>query len=252
MEGIEHEGRKYAVWFMEDGIHLAQGNSIRTGFARSTVTWEQTSARIQELLNEGVYLSPAELAQAQDKALGFMADSLLMTARELTEEARATGLFTQTLAIHDQRKGCPELEKDVVAFANNEGGLEVLAQEYHSFLAAYANDRSITRFRVSEYNTRRIGVILDGLDYPERRFTAQPDFLRQCKMFITQDEIDHFFLNEGVDSNLAVYSHFCYPHTSEEHQKFIKDFCGEHSGGSCAGYDHTKTRKGLVYKRDYE
>ena len=29
--GIEYEGKKYAVWFMEDGIHLAQGDSVRTG-----------------------------------------------------------------------------------------------------------------------------------------------------------------------------------------------------------------------------
>ena len=250
--GIEHEVRKYAVWFMDDGIHLAQGNSARTGYARTTVTWEQASARILELLNEGAYLSPAELAQAQDKAMGYMADALLMTARELTKEARATGLFAQTLAIHDQPKGYPELEKEVGAFAKAGDGLSVLAQEYHTFLDAYANDRSLMRWRLSDYNTHRIGVVLDGIDYPQRSFSAQPDFLRQCKMFVTQDEIDHFFLNGGVDSNLSVYSHFCYPHAPEEHQKFIKSFYGEYSGGGCAGYSHTKTRKGLVYERDYE
>lgn len=250
--GIEHEGRKYAIWFLEDGIHLAQGNSVRSGYARTTVTWERASARILELLNEGAYLSPAELAQARDRALGDMADALLMTARELTQEARDTGLFARTLAIHDQPKGYPELEKDVVAFAKGEGGLAILAQEYHAFLAAYAKDRHITRFRVSEYNTHRIGVVLDGLDCPERSFTARPDFLRQCKMFITQDEIDHFFLDGGVESNLPVYAHFCYPHTPEERQRFIKDFYGEYSGGGCAGYNHTKTRRGLEYERDYE
>lgn len=249
--GIEHEGRKYAVWFTEDGIQVVQGNSVRNGYGRTLMTWEQASSRILELLNDGIYLSPAELPQAYDKAMDYMADALLMTARELTEEARTTGLFAQTLAIHDRPKGYPDLEKEVVAFANSEGGLATLAQEYHAFLEAYANDRSITRFRVSEYNTHRIGILLDGLSYPERRFTAQPDFLRQCKMFITQDEIDRFFLSGGAESNLSVYSHFCYPHTPEERQKFIKSFYGEYSGGSCDGYDHTKTRKGLTYKRDY-
>ena len=107
------------------------------------------------------------------------------------------------------------------------------------------------RFRPSPYNLHRIGIVLDGLSYPERRFTAQPDFLRQCKMFITQDEIDRFFLQESVESRLAIYSHFCYPHTAEEHQKFIKDRFGEYSGGACDGYDHTKTRTGLTYQREY-
>ena len=107
------------------------------------------------------------------------------------------------------------------------------------------------RFRISGYNTHRIGAVLDGLPYPDRHFTAQPNFLRQCKMFITQDEIDQFFLSSPTDSRLAVYSHFCYPHTPEERQKFIKDSFGEYSGGSRAGYQHTKTGKGLDYERDY-
>jgi len=249
--GIEYEGRKYAVWFLEDGIHLAQGDSVRTGYSKTMVTWEQASARILELLEAGTYLSASELAQAPDKVLHEAMDALLMTARDLNEEGRAQGLFPQTLTIHDQHKGYPELDEDMVAFAKTEGGLQTLAQEYHNFLDAYAAAPDIMRFRVSGYNTHRIGVVLDGLPYPERHFNAQPDFLRQCKMFITQDEIDHHFLREGVESRLAIYSHFCYPHTPEEHQKFIKGSFGEYSGGSRAGYQHTKTGKGLDYERDY-
>lgn len=249
--GIEYEGKKYAVWFMEDGIHLAQGDSVRTGHCRTTVTWEQVSARILELLEAGTYLSAAELEQAQDKVLLEMGDALLMTARDLTQESRAQGLFPQTLAIHDQRKGYPELDEDMVAFAKSEGGLAALAEEYHAFLNAYEQDRSIMRFRLSEYSTHRIGVVLDGIDLPERSFTAQPDFLRRCKMFITQDEIDQFFLAESVDSRLDVYAFFCHPHTKEEQQKFIKSRFGEYSGGGRDGYDYTKTYKGLTYQREY-
>ena len=249
--GIEYEGRKYAVWFLEDGIHLAQGDSIRTGYSKTVVTWEQVSTRILELLEAGAYLSAAELEQAPDKVLHEAMDALLMTARDLNEEGRGQGLFPQTLAIHDQHKGYPELDEDMVAFAKTKGGLKILTQEYHAFLDAYAAAPDIMRFRISGYNTHRIGVVLDGPSYPERSFTAQPNFLRQCKMFITQDEIDGFFLCDHLDSRLAVYSHFCYPHTPEEHQKFIKGSFGEYSGGGRAGYQHTKTSKGLEYERDY-
>ena len=249
--GIEYEGRKYAVWFLEDGIRLAQGDSVRTGYSKTVVTWEQASARILELLEAGTYLSTSELAQAPDKVLHEAMDTLLMTARDLNEDGRGQGLFPQTLAIHDQHKGYPELDEDMVAFAKTEGGLQTLAQEYHAFLDAYAQERDIMRWRLSAYNTHRIGVVLDGLPYPERSFTAQPSFLRQCKMFITQDEIDQFFLKDSVDRRLAVYSHFCYPHTPEEHQKIIKNQFGEYSGGARAGYGYTKTHKGLDYERDY-
>ena len=249
--GIEYEGRKYAAWFMEDGICLAQGDSIRTGYSKTVVSWGLAAGRILGLLRAGIYLSAAELAQAPDKVLHEAMDALLMTARDLTKEGRDMGLLPQTLAIHDQHKGYPELDEDMVEFAKTDGGLQMLAQEYHAFLYAYHDDPSILRYRLSEYNTHRIGIILNGLPYSERHFTAQPNFLRQYKMFITQDEIDQYFLNEETESRLAVYSHFCYPHTSEEHQKFIKSRFGEYSGSGRAGYQSTKTYKGLEYERDY-
>ena len=249
--GIEYEGRKYAVWFLEDGIHLAQGDSVRTGYSKTVVSWGLAAGRILGLLRAGIYLSAAELTQAPDKVLHDAMDALLMTARDLTKEGRDMGLLPQTLAIHDQHKGYPELDEDMVAFAKTDGGLQMLAQEYHAFLDAYYDDPSILRYRLSAYNTHRIGIILNDLPYEERHFDAQPSFLRQCKMFITQDEIDGFFLCDHLDSRLAVYSHFCYPHTPEEHQKFIKGSFGEYSGGGRAGYQHTKTSKGLEYERDY-
>ena len=249
--GIEYEGRKYAVWFLEDGIHLAQGDSVRTGYSKTVVSWGLAAGRILGLLRAGIYLSAAELTQAPDKVLHEAMDALLMTARDLTKEGRDMGLLPQTLAIHDQHKGYPELDEDMVAFAKTDGGLQMLAQEYHAFLDAYYDDPSILRYRLSAYNTHRIGIILNDLPYEERHFDAQPSFLRQCKMFITQDEIDGFFLCDHLDSRLAVYSHFCYPHTPEEHQKFIKGSFGEYSGGGRAGYQHTKTSKGLEYERDY-
>ena len=249
--GIEYEGRKYAVWFMEDGIHLAQGSSVRTGYSKTVVTWEQASARILALLEAGTYLSAAELEQARELVLLEMGDALLMTARDLSEEGCATGFFPKTREIHDQHKGYPELDKDMVTMAKSDGGLAALAKEYHTFLSTYEQDRSIMRFRVSGYNTHRIGLVLDGLDLPERSFTAQLDFVRRCKMFITQDEIDQFFLADGVDSRLAVYSFFCHPHTKEEQQKYIKSHFGEYSGGGRDGYQHTKTAKGLIYQREY-
>lgn len=249
--GIEYEGRKYAVWFMEDGIHLAQGDSVHTGYSKTVVSWGLAAGRILGLLRAGIYLSAAELTQAPDKVLHEAMDALLMTARDLTKEGRDMGLLPQTLAIHDQHKGYPELDEDMVAFAKTDGGLQMLAQEYHAFLYAYYDDPSILRYRLSAYNTHRIGIILNDLPYEERHFDAQPSFLRQCKMFITQDEIDQHFLREGVESRLTIYSHFCYPHTPEERQKFIRGSFGEYSGGARAGYGYTKTYKGLDYERDY-
>ncbi|MET0017973.1 DEAD/DEAH box helicase family protein [Oscillibacter sp.] len=250
--GIEYEGRKYAAWFTEDGIQLAEGNSVRTGYSRTTVTWKNASARILELLNAGTYLSPAELEQAQDKALNDMADALIYTARDLSETGRSQSFLQKTCTIYDQVHIFPDCTNALAEQARDETFLTELSQEYHTFLNAYSHSREIMRCRLMPYNTHRIESVLDGVAYPKRSFTAQPDFLRQCKMFITQDEIDHYFLDSSIDSRLLVYAHFCYPHTPKEHQNFIKVNYGEYNGGACDGYDYTKTRKGLLYQREYE
>ena len=128
------------MWFLDDGIHLAQGDSVRTGYSKTVVSWGLAAGRILGLLRAGIYLSAAELKQAPDKVLHEAMDALLMTARDLNEEGRAQGLFPQTLTIHDQHKGYPELDEDMVAFAKTEGGLQTLAQEYHNFLDAYRSE----------------------------------------------------------------------------------------------------------------
>ena len=99
---------------MDDGIHLACGNSDRTRYDRTTVTWDQASARILELLNAGVYLSPAELNQAQDKAMGDAANALILTARDFSDEGRTQGYFPLTREIYDKLVGFPDCVSSMV------------------------------------------------------------------------------------------------------------------------------------------
>ena len=103
--GIEHDGRKYAVWFTDDGIQLADGNSVRTSVSHKTVSWADCSKRILELLNEGCYASQDELENAYDTVLHACADSLLLTARDLSDDGKELGHFSKTLEIYRQSPG---------------------------------------------------------------------------------------------------------------------------------------------------
>ena len=230
------------MWFIEDGIHLACGTSVRDGYNRTTVTWERAAKRILELLEAGTYLSAGELAEAQNRALSDMAESLILTARDLSQEGREMGLFAKTLAVYDEYKVFPDCSKALAEKAQEEPFLQKLAQEYDDFRKVYEEKSEIMRCRMTPYSKHRIESVLGGVKYHKRSFVAQPDFLRQCKMFITQDEIDHYFLSGPLDSRLAVYSHFCRSNTKQEHQDYIKSSFGEYSGGSRDGYSYTKTR----------
>ena len=252
--GIELDGRKYAVWFTDEGIKLAEGDSVRTGRSRTIVIWEQASARILELLTEGCYLSQAELAAMPGKVLTEMADSIILTARDLDEKGKTQNLLPTVTATYAEHIGFPDCTNALAAQMQDEENLVKLAQEYRQFKSAYAADHGILRFHLYTYNTHRIEAVLDGVDYQRRTFTAQADFQRKCKMFITQDEIEQLFLGRGTaqydESQLRTYSYFCYPHTLKEKADFLKDTHGI-GGGTCNGYSTNHDSKGFKFTRSY-
>lgn len=249
--GIEHESRKYAVWFTDDGIQLAEGNSVRTGANRNIVSWAECSKRILELLNEGRYASQAELENAYETALHECADSLVLTARDISEEGKKQGFFQKTLEIYRQSPGFPECAGNLTAYMGTDEGILEISQEYHVFLAAYEENKYISRFCVSPYNTHRIGFVLDGIKYPKREFTAEEGFMRSCKMFITQDELDSYFCGGSWDGKLSTYSYFCNFNTAKERQAAVKKEYGVYSGSCGGGYSTTRSSKGLTYERSY-
>lgn len=85
----------------------------------------------------------------------------------------------------------------------------------------------------------------------KRELAAQEGFMRQCKMFITQDELDSYFCSGSWDSKLRTYSYFCYSHTPKERQDAVKKDYGEYSGSCSGGYNTTRSSKGLSYERSY-
>ena len=249
--GIELNGHKYAIWFTENGIQLAEGISVRTGHSHKTVAWADCSARILELLNEGRYISQNELDHTYETVLHSCADGLIFIARDLSDAGNGQNLLPVVRSIYEKNVGFPDCTENLAAYMRNENGLIDIATEYREFQKAYALNHEVSRFRVSAYNMHRVEVILGGIDCPKRTFKAPPDFIRQCKMFITQDEIEQYFLSDSKDSRLALYAYFCNHHESKEKQAFLKSSYGSYSGGCCDGYSHTKSSTGFIYERSY-
>ena len=75
-------------------------------------------------------------------------------------------------------------------------------------------------------------------------------FFRIPKLLLTDDRFAEISTDAKLLYGLLLdRMELSYPHTPEEHQKFIKGSFGEYSGGGRAGYQHTKTSKGLEYER---
>ncbi len=249
--GIEHEGRKYAVWFTSEGITIGEGKSVRTATNRKTLSYDECANRILELLNEGHYLSKNELETAQDVVYKECAESILLTARELTDDAEAQGYFSKVMEIYHKERGFPDMEKALTEFMSTDEGLSIIADEWDTYLSAYEENKDIVRFGAYPFNFHRASNVLNGSHYEKRKFLSDDSFMRQCKMFITEDELEQYFLNDHPDAQLDTYSYFLNHTNTADRQKAIKEGFGTFSGSSRQGYDTGKSPKGLSYQRDY-
>lgn len=64
--GFDIDGVKYAVWYSEDGIRIAQGEQARYERGAQLIMWADAAARIGELLGDGRYATKDEVAGAED------------------------------------------------------------------------------------------------------------------------------------------------------------------------------------------
>ena len=67
---------KYAVWYSEDGIRVAQGEQARYERGAQLIPWADAAARIGELLDAGRYATKGEVAGAEDYERELIAQKL--------------------------------------------------------------------------------------------------------------------------------------------------------------------------------
>lgn len=64
--GFTVNGDKYAVWYSEDGIRVAQGEQARYERGAQLIPWSDAAKRIGELLDAGKFATKDEVARAED------------------------------------------------------------------------------------------------------------------------------------------------------------------------------------------
>ncbi|WP_321004820.1 hypothetical protein [Enterocloster bolteae] len=62
--GMKTDSHNLSVWYGEDGIRLAKGNSAQYASRAQLISWEDAAKRIGELLDAGEYATNVELAEA--------------------------------------------------------------------------------------------------------------------------------------------------------------------------------------------
>ena len=236
--------RKYSIWYGDEGIRISDGESAQRRYA-TLLTWEQAARRIRELLDLGRYMPQNELDRTVEYERKTLAESLALTARDFSEEARDEG-YAPTLRLALSAKGgFPEIEQQISELLKDPDILQKITEEWGEFVAAHEQNRSLMRFG---YNRpKELLQKLTDLQREPVTFTAAENYNPQRRFFISMDEIDKVLRGGGEDYRLAVYSFFVNHPDQKDREKYLKSYHGEYSGYHGGNDNRTYTSKGLSF-----
>ena len=227
-KGFEIGGAKYAVWFDDLGLRIAAGGTAKGGtIANASLSWEDVSNRIHELLRQGEYAPQAVLDAARQNALQEHAQTLAYMERDLADGV-AEAVF-QDVEIF--RGGFPELTDRLAGLLDDTDFLTDLNERLSALGEAYVEDKDLMRMHF--YKPDKVAALFQQFAKPYQNFAARDGFhWNEYKKFITEDEINAYFTRGSnySDSRLAIYSFFLNHEDKKERANFLKDHYG--IGGS--------------------
>ena len=227
-KGFEIGGAKYAVWFDDLGLRIAAGGTAKGGtIANASLSWEDVSNRIHELLRQGEYAPQAVLDAARQNALQEHAQTLAYMERDLADGV-AEAVFQDTAIF---RGGFPEMTDRLAGLLDDTDFLTDLNDRLSALGEAYAEDKDLMRMHF--YKPDKVAALFQQFAKPYQNYSARDGFhWNEYKKFITEDEINAFFTRGSnySDSRLAIYSFFLNHEDKKERADFLKEHYG--IGGS--------------------
>jgi len=235
-----------SVWFDDNGIRAAAGNTAISAPDAVIITWEQTARRIRELLDLGRYAPQSELDKADGLVLSELTSTLYFIYRdgvgELPQEWTVNGtMFHDCVPIIAEHLLDPEKLQAVI---NKLDGDWQTAQS-----GAFPDN-----FKWINYLHWHVPNALRGLEDLQSEslvFTANESVTSARPGFITQDEVDSIITGSPQisDSKFRIYSFFVQGHTTKEKVDFLKDEYGW-GGASRIGGMEMHDGKGISFSRE--
>ena len=249
--GIVTDNGRYAVWYAEDGIHIANGDASRYLNSAKVVSWHEAVERIGQLLEQGEYATNVELAEAPGHERVELAKSLWYLRGDLSEEAKKQGYLS---SLDEYRNGgFPDATTRLSEALKDAAFHRTLKDEFAAFSAAYSQDKSLMRFHF--HKQHKIWTELSELPLNRREYRSDMAEIPSVGRFITEDEISASLTRgSGIDGGKGrIYAYFKEKHSTKEQADFLKNEYGiggrSHavSGATHSGEDHSG--KGIVLKK---
>ena len=235
--GLKTDNGSISSWADEDGLHITRGTSVRYALTAQVLSWEDATARIGELLEQGRFATNVELTEAPGFERQQVAQSLWYLCQDMSDEARKQEWLP---TIRENRKsGFPEDVARLEKLLEDPDIRQTIAAELDSFALHWRQNPSVMRFRL--YKPDVMLQRVNELSIPHRRYPEGMTELPAVPSFITEDEIDATLSRGGSFEGGAgrIYSFWQQEHTPKEHQRRRTDSKG------CAGPLHHRGRYGI-------
>ena len=249
--GVKGRDSDISAWYAEDGIHLSMGLSARYVQYAQVISWEDAAARIEEMLDTGIFATNVELIETPGYERGQMAQALWYMFHDMSDEAKERGFMPLLKKLRGV--GFPEETERLTAMLNDPNVVNTLIAETAAFAAAHTRDKDLMRFQ--HYEPSVVLEQLRELSLPRSEYTSELTVLPPPESFITEDEIAQT-LSGGSNvegSKGRIYAFFTGNPTLKECADFLKEEYGTGGGnGAVSGNFHSwrdHSSKGIVLKK---
>ncbi len=219
--GFTIDGEKYAVWYAEDGIRIAQGEQARYERGSQLIPWSDAAKRIGELLDAGKFATKDEVARAEDYEHELIARKLWNLQHDLSD-----GNEDMFPSLADVDGVFPEAVQQITAKLAGPEGREAILGDYLDFREAYKADPDILRFRHHDVDGIFVSLAVQLLD--RLKFKSDMERMPEVNSFITQDEIGDTLSHGGgvAGSKWRIFEYFTEEHSLSEKSAALKDLYG--------------------------
>lgn len=249
--GLKTGNGSIASWADEDGLHITRGTSVRYARNAQVLSWEDATARIGELLEQGRFTTNVELAEAPGFERQQVAQSLWYLCQDMNDEARKQEWLP---TIRENRKsGFPEDVARLEKLLEAPNIRQTIAAELDSFALHWRQNPSAMRFRV--YKPDVMLQRVNELSIPRRSYPEGMTELPAVPSFITEDEIDATLSRGGSFEGGAgrIYSFWQQEHTPKEKADFLKHEYGTGGGNNKISHNFSSwedhSSKGIVLRK---
>lgn len=228
--GLQIGSGSISSWAADDGLHIMRGTSARYARTAQVLSWEDATARIGELLEQGRFATNVELIEAPGFERRQVAESLWYLSSDMSDAARDGGWLP--IIRENWQGGFPEATERLAKLLENPASRQTIMEQLTLFTQAWREDASLMRFR--HYRPDVMLERVAELGIARREYGSDMAELPAQKSFITEDEIDANLSRGGSFEGGAgrVYSFWQTEHTPKEKADFLKSEYGTGGGNN--------------------